>query len=405
MKTRYLIYILLFTIVTWTYSCKKENTDITAPGELTNISITPLNGGAQIDYTLPTDSDILYVKASYTNSLGENVFKSASRYTNSIQIDGFNDTLQHHVKLTVIDKAGNQSKGIEKVFNPLISYIYLVNKSIDLSPTLGGVTIKWENISAKPVFVYVYYTYNSKEESRILSSDRVNEQLTIRGLDSVKYDFSVKVEDFKGNQTQKEYKASLKPLFEEKIDKSTWTLESSLSVNGNAWEGLTVNFWDDVIDTKDSPSDNSYFIINRDNNGGSLNYPMDIVINMNKKIVLNRFKVWQRAYEYIAGNNGVSQNYYYYKSENLRSFNLYASNDKSQWLLIGSFDIGDPKDENGNVPSDKITEAINGHEFELPQATEPFQYLKFSITSNYGSETNIYGSEITLYGLDNVSNK
>jgi len=405
MKTRYLIYTLLLTIVTWSYSCKKEDTDITAPGELTNISIIPLNGGAQIDYTLPEDSDILYVKASYTNSLGEDVFKSASRYTNSIQIDGFNDTLQHHVKLTVIDKAGNQSQGIEKAFNPLISYIYLVNQSIVLTPTLGGVSIKWENISAKPVFVYVYYTYNSKEESRILSSDRVNEQLTIRGLDSVSYDFSVKIEDFKGNQTKKEFKKSLKPLFEEKIDKASWTLESSLSVNGNAWEGLTVNFWDDVIDTKESASDNSYFIINRDNNGGSLNYPMDIVINMNKKIVLNRFKVWQRAYEYIDGNNGVSQDYYYYKSENMRSFNLYASNDKSNWLLIGSFDIGDPKDENGNVTSDKITEAINGHEFELPQATEAFQYLKFSITSNYGSETNIYGSEITLYGLDNISKK
>ena len=31
------------------------------------------------------------------------------------------------------------------------------------------------------------------------------------------------------------------------IDKSTWTLVNQLSVNGNAWEGETTAFWDDVV--------------------------------------------------------------------------------------------------------------------------------------------------------------
>ena len=70
--------------------------------------------------------------------------------------------------------------------------------------------------------------------------------------------------------------------------------------------------------------------------------------------------------------------------------------------LLGQFDIGDPKDDDGNVPPDKIQEAIDGHEFELESTTEPFRYLKFSITSNFGSETYVHGSEITLFGLDNA---
>ena len=54
--------------------------------------------------------------------------------------------------------------------------------------------------------------------------------------------FLTKVEDFDGNITELEEKALLTPLFEEMIDKSTWTLMSQLSVNGNAWEGQTQLF-------------------------------------------------------------------------------------------------------------------------------------------------------------------
>ena len=31
-----------------------------------------------------------------------------------------------------------------------------------------------------------------------------------------------------------------------------------------------------------------------------------------------------------------------------------------------------------------------------------FRYLKFSVTSNYGSEAYVNGSEITMYGLDDI---
>lgn len=393
---------VLFFILILTQGCKKEELDTTPPGVVSNVTIEALNGGAIIRYQLPSDDDVLYVRAEYTNSLGNDVFKASSRFANSIELDGFNDTLSHTVKLYTVDQSNNKSTAVELQITPLESFIYLVRESISLLPDLGGVKIKWENPMEKTVFVYLYYADDSKEHERILSSNRAEETFVIRGMDSISYDFSVRVEDFNGNKTDKIFVDRIKPLFEQKIDKLPWTLETSLSINGNAWEGETVNFWDDVVDTKESPADNSYFIINRDDNGGILNYPLDIVINLNKNIILNRFVVWQRAYWYVDGNNGVSTDYYYYQNENMRSFDLFASNDKQEWLLLGSFDIGDPKDVDGNIPASKIQEAIDGHEFELDNTTAPFKYLKFSITSGYGSETNVYGSEITLYGLDNI---
>ena len=207
-----------------------------------------------------------------------------------------------------------------------------------------------------------------------------------------------KVEDFDGNITELEEKGILTPLFEEQIDKSTWTLMSQLSVNGNAWEGSTIAFWDDVVDTAETNSDNSYFIIWRDQNGGTLDWPLDIVINLNKNVRIHRFKVWQRAYWY----NGPTGVPYYYQEENLRSFDLYASNNAQDWTLLGQFDIGDPSDGDGNIAENLLEAAAEGHDFDLDGVSDSFRYLKFSITSNYGSDTYCHGSEITLWGLDNV---
>ena len=122
-----------------------------------------------------------------------------------------------------------------------------------------------------------------------------------------------------------------------------------------------------------------------------------IVIDLNKNVKIKRFKIWQRAYWYQGG--GVT---YHYQEENLKSFNLYASNDAQSWDLLGEFDIGDPRDSAGNIPATAFQEAIDGHDFTLDNTSEQFRYLKFSITSNYGSTIITVGSEITLYGLDNL---
>ena len=398
MKTQIKKIIFSIFLVTLTFSCSKnEDVDSTPPGILSNISVVPTNGGGIISYSLPSDNDISYVRAEYTNSQGEEVFRVSSRYNTSVEINGLNQTTPIKVRLYVVDENENISDEVEVEFTPLESFIYLVQQSIEISPDLGGVKITWENIATKTVFVYVHILNGTDETIRILSSDNAEESLFIRGLDAVEMTFSTKVEDFDGNITDLQVVGNYTPLFEEKIEKNTWTLIASQSINGNAYEGRTVNFWDDIVDTVETDSDNSYFIATRENNGGSLNFPLDIVIDLNKNVKIKRFKLWQRAYWYQGG--GVT---YHYQEENLKSFNLYASNDAQSWDLLGEFDIGDPRDSAGNIPASAFQEAIDGHDFTLDNTSEQFRYLKFSITSNYGSTIITVGSEITLYGLDNL---
>ena len=375
-----------------------ESQDTIPPGSLSVENIIPTNGGGIISYSLPSDSDILFVRAEYTNSLGVDVYRVSSSHNNSIEIDGLNQNTPLLVRLFVVDENENMSQPIEVEFTPLPSFIFLVQESISITPDLGGVKIEWDNIAEKTVYVHLHITNGSDEDIRILSSNSLAESIFVRGLESVEMNFLTKVEDFDGNITDLEEKATLTPLFEEMIDKSTWTLMSQLSVDGNQWEGQTTAFWDDVVDTAQTNADNSYFIIWRDANGGTLDWPLDIVISLNKNIRIHRFKVWQRAFWY-GGPTGIP---YYYQEENMRSFSLYASSNSVDWTLLGEYDIGDPSDENGNIPQDFMDVAANGHDFDLEGVSEKFRYLKFSITSNYGSDTYVHGSEITLWGLDNV---
>lgn len=395
MKKLLLIPLFVFVAV----ACSdNEDGDTTPPGVLTVDMVTPTNGGGIINYTLPDDNDILYVKAEYTNSNGVDVSRASSSYNNSIEIDGLNQTTALTITLYVVDENFNQSAPIFVELIPLESFIYLVQESIELAADLGGFRITWNNIESKTVYVYVHINDGTEEEVRILSSDNAQESIAVRGLPSTEISISTRVQDFDENTTTLEEKGTLTPLFEEVIDKSTWTLLASQSVNGNAWEGDSTNFWDDVIDTTGNNSDNSYFMIWRDLNGGSLNWPLDLVINLNKNVKITRFSVWQRAFWY----NGPSDVPYYFQEENMKSFTIYASNDAQVWQELGQFDIGDPRDSEGNIPAAALESAANGHEFELDAVSEAFRYLKFSVTSNYGSETYVNGSEITLYGLDNL---
>ena len=283
MKKEIKIFLAVFTMLLFTFSCdEKESGDITPPGKLSVESITPTNGGGIISYTLPDDNDILFVRAEYTNSLGVDVYRVSSVHNNQIEISGLNQTSSVEVSLYVVDNNDNISQAEIVDFIPLESFIYLVQESIEFSADLGGVRVSWENIESKTVYVYVHIQNGSEEEIRILSSNNPLENRFIRGLEATELTFLTKVEDFDGNVTELEEKGVYSPLFEEVIDKSTWSLVSNQSVDGNAWEGSTVSFWDDIVDTTQTDSDNSYFIIWRDQNGGTLNWPLDIVVTLTK---------------------------------------------------------------------------------------------------------------------------
>lgn len=58
-----------------------------APAPITNISVKNVNGGAIIKYTPSDDVDLLYVKAIFTNTRGEQHEVRSSMYVDSLVIE------------------------------------------------------------------------------------------------------------------------------------------------------------------------------------------------------------------------------------------------------------------------------------------------------------------------------
>ena len=84
-----------------------------APAPITNISVKNVNGGAIIKYTPSDDVDLLYVKAIFTNTRGEQqevrsdvykrqVFNSRA----NINMSGGSETARYYVSLGISDDNG-----------------------------------------------------------------------------------------------------------------------------------------------------------------------------------------------------------------------------------------------------------------------------------------------------------
>jgi hypothetical protein len=93
----------------------------------------------------------------------------------------------------------------------------------------------------------------------------------------------------------------------------------------------------------------------------------------------------------------------------MRAFNVFLTNDLSQATRDNLWnrptfvcDIGEPlRNDNGSILQSENERAELGHEFELPDMSDPFRYIVIGIVASYGSEIQVCSSEITFYGLDN----
>ena len=118
------VLFLLFIFAAIISCSDHEDLDTSPPGVLSNVSVTPTNGGGIISYTLPSDDDILYVKAVYTNSQGEEVFRVSSKHNTSVEITGLSQLTPVNVKLFVVDLNENVSETVSIDFTFKIIYLF-----------------------------------------------------------------------------------------------------------------------------------------------------------------------------------------------------------------------------------------------------------------------------------------
>ncbi|OJV40815.1 MAG: hypothetical protein BGO29_14680 [Bacteroidales bacterium 36-12] len=398
MKTnnRLHLFILAITSIFIVAGCTEDTiapleNNMTPPGKVTNITVESLPGAAKLTYSLPSDQDLLYVKAVYPIQNGKREIKS-SYYTNSMIVDGFADTNEHEVILYAVNRSEVASEPVTVKIQPKENPIWDVFRSLQILPDFAGVKVIAENpYSANVVIEVIKQDERGKWEPfypYVYSSAKSISQTT-RGLDTIPYQFGVTVRDNFINYTDTLY-TTVTPYYEMLLDKS---LFKTYKLPGDAliqtvtagmplmWDGETYHFASrmltDMVDQK----------------------PQFVTIDMGQLAKLSRIKIWNYS-EFMSDGN----HQFYYRGQ-LRFFEIWGSDNPNQdgswdnWIKLGTFEnikpSGLPYGQNSNEDWET---AIAGFDYNFDTNVQKVRYLRIKCLENWMGTTWFEILEISVYG-------
>ncbi|MGZ3922383.1 MAG: DUF5000 domain-containing lipoprotein [Flavisolibacter sp.] len=387
--------------------CKQENlnkpivTNNNPPGVVSNVSVVNQNGKAVLKYTLPSDKDLLYVKAVYETSPGVPAEVVASRYTNTLTVDGFGDTLSHTVKLYAVNSSEVLSPEVAVTVKPLTPGYILARRSLSVNVTFGGFTITASNPTHDNLaIVPLVDTANNGKWTQTVGMDNIysNDTLisgTIRNQPSIarKYGFVVRDRWLHYSDT---LVFTLTPLFEQALDKSKWStlvLPNDAVVLNNGGTTWPYYMWDG----DPHPGwPRTYFTVE------SSTVPQMVTIDLGGQHTFSRFQI--NPYLEVGG--------FYYVRGNVKDFEIWGSNSPSlgdpvdanntpgsSWTKIGTYHVTKPS---GSAYQTETTAdqqaAYNGWQFNFPSGISNYRYIRIRQLSNWQGSYFITIAELTLWG-------
>jgi hypothetical protein len=387
-----LSYLLLLLLV-WTTACKEEErgqyaVDSIPPGQVSNVSVQNVAGGAIITYTIPDDDDLLYVKVVYTMSDGTKAVQKSSAHTPVIKVEGLGYCRKQTVQLICGDRSGNESTPVLQEIEPLDSPIYDIYQSLKMQEDFGGVKVIWDNPLKENIVLTLYVQDESQQfvETQNVYSNSASGSFNLRGYPDVERIFAVSIRDRWSNKTEK-MSGTFTPRKEQKLDRlkfSRWNpsgipyyaLDASWSIE-RIWDGLIINPGFSFPQT--------------------VNLPQSITFNLGQTAYLNRIKFWQRTDPETQIFNGYST----------KRFQLYGSAspnvsaDFDTWVFLGDFTSQKPSGlPIGQLTQEDMDYVIAGEEFTVEYNSDvPIHYIRFHIMETWSGGMNVAQLvELEFYG-------
>ncbi len=375
--------------------CKSEfigqyPTDIVAPGKVDQVEVVNFKGGSEVRYKIPTDPDLLYVKAVFERN-GKKAEQKASIYNSKIIINGYGESKEHTVSLVAYDRSGNASTPVNVTIHPLNSPIYDVVNSVEMTEDFGGVSLKWGNPERYDVILTILSFDDQFGKEELYEVDRfytsaIDGKGSVRGFNDAIRKFGYFVRDLYGNSTDTifEYK---KPIFEKEMDKKLFRRWNppGIPYKGSGNSAYVIeNAWNASIGP---PNEGNAF-----NNIGGLEFTFD----MGQSARLSRLKInwWNDTGRLLYGENHAKE------------FEVWGSNtaavneDFATWTYLGTFSSYKPS----GLPAGFITDEdkdygwTRGEEWTFPLGNPSVRYLRFVVKETWGKGSIVGLSEITLWG-------
>lgn len=389
-------WVLFITGLLFVVSCKEDlgfreiaGASGDAPAVIKNPQVENLPGKAKISYELPSDPNLLYIKAVYKLASGQTAETKASYYTNSLTVEGFADTNQHTVDLYSVSRSEVVSGPITVIIKPLEAPIWDVFKSISIENAFGGYNLTALNPSKAAVSLLVMKKNEFNEwaidNDKSVYSSLDSIQSKIRRLDTLPKNYAIYVQDRWGNKTDTMYK-TVNPIFEEELLPSRFSTfplpgDAPQVTNGAAlqymWDGKTG--WPYTSFTDQT----------------KLNGPH--MVTFNTGILAKLSRIWIRPYP--EGNR-------YYFLSTMKRFEIYGSANPSvngnldnSWVLLGSYTVKKPSGTPyGSDTAEDQAIAAAGFDWEVNLNAPRVKYIRIRCLENFIGGTNQSINEIKVYG-------
>jgi hypothetical protein len=395
--------------------------DKTPPGKpVISEEYKALYGGARIYFTPPEDKDVLTIDASYTNQNGKKFWFSSSYFSDSIDVEGFSDTLPKNISVYAVDRAGNKSEEQIITVVPKEPAVMRIAKSVAVKPGFGSFYIDWRNELQQTSNIYVNFSYTTdgvkKEYNTIYTSTDTVERKYIRveGIpETAPVSVKVQVEDRYGNISDAAIEiADIYLIKDEKIPKDKWTIpKANDSIGGepmgdwNGYEGRAGKIIDDIVDDG--------FLMNfgitpagkgRTGNIKDGQLPCNFIIDLGEEWEISRIVTYQRDGSYFATTNNVTGRGAYYLGENIGIYSMHIYNNTfSRWDSITTHKILFPPDLPGQQYRIMAQAGDMAYLYpEDPHFSAPTRWFRYEVKNSFSNDYTGMGvvglSEITLYG-------
>ena len=382
--------IYLFTIVgimAFLGSCTEDIReplfkDSQPPGPVSNVTVVNSPGGALITYTLPSDNDVLYVKAVYMLSNNRKVETRSSAYINQLVVEGFNDTSESTVTLYAVDRSENASTPVTVKVNPLTPDVHSVRETVTMVPDFGGVLYRWTNENNAPLAFLILAPDKDGilQEVETVYSGMTAGAFTVRGFEPEEGVFGVVIRDRWDNYSDT-IKLTLTPMLEKKLDKRKFQkIVLSNDHDMAAWEGKYEFAYDENPAT---------FIHTWAGSG----WPQMWTLDLGVVARLSRVNVLQR------------QNFYY-SHGNPRLLEIWGMKETpdqdgsfTRWTKLRDCVAIRPSLLGGTAAEDQEHFA-KGDEFSFTLDDPAVRYIRFVVNETWGKTGFIHFAEVSFWGQE-----
>ncbi|MDD2250886.1 MAG: DUF4959 domain-containing protein [Proteiniphilum sp.] len=399
---KHIFYLLCIIIPGYFYGCKEEgridhiDDSTPAPAPITILGVTGKPGGATIKYKMPNDDNLLGVKVVYARN-GEICESKASRYVDTLVVEGFGNTDPQEVKLYSIGVNEKLSDPVSTTIHPSTPPVQTVK--FDINSCFGGVIVSLEE------------NYSNADLAIVLMGDTVERsprtqwvdlqtfhtkspsmKFARRGLNSKPAYFAAYLRDRWNNVSDTIYK-TLTPIEEIKLPKTEFR-NAALPTDYFAPAAGNNAFRLEYLWTGPEASYKSEYYAS----SHSAPIPQWFTIELGHKMSISRIQKWPRA------------DYELYSGPAPRTFQVWGSDNPNpngnwddSWKLLGEFEQLKPSGygegrEVGPITDEDRDYWYNKTEFELvptenvPNPYQTVTHLRFKILSTF----NTYGTDATM---------